>query len=88
MANMIIMKLLRSKIHKKMLKNIRVTRKCDTFLGMDKLVFIFKGNQNLLKQRCVSRALPPSVLAVLGLKCIATSAEKTWLLFVNVIQKF
>jgi hypothetical protein len=28
------------------------------------------------------------VLAVLGLKCIATSAEETLLLFVNVIQKF
>jgi hypothetical protein len=35
-----------------------------SFLGMDKLVFIFKGNQNLLKQRRVSRALPPSALAV------------------------
>jgi hypothetical protein len=42
----------------------RVTRKCDTCMGMDKLIFTFKGNQNLLKHRRVSRALPPSVLAV------------------------
>jgi hypothetical protein len=34
------------------------------FIGMDKLIFTFKGNQNLLKQRRVSRALPPSVLTV------------------------
>jgi hypothetical protein len=29
---------------------------------MDRLIFTFKGNQNLLKQRRMSRALPPSVL--------------------------
>jgi hypothetical protein len=39
-------------------------------IGMDRLIFTFKGNQNLLKQQRVSRALPASVLAVKGLKCI------------------
>jgi hypothetical protein len=34
------------------------------FIGMDRLIFTFEGNQNLLKQRCVSMALPSSVLAV------------------------
>jgi hypothetical protein len=34
------------------------------FIEMDKLLFTFKGNQNLLKQWRVSSALPPSVLAV------------------------
>jgi hypothetical protein len=32
-------------------------------------IYLF-GNQNLLKQRRVSKALPSSVLAVYGLKCI------------------
>jgi hypothetical protein len=61
MSNTVIMKSLRLKMHKKTLKNVRVTRKCG---AVDRLMFTFKGNQNLLKQRRVSRALPPSVLAV------------------------
>jgi hypothetical protein len=40
------------------------------FIGTDRLIFTFEGNQNLLKQRRELRALPPSVLAVQGLRCI------------------
>jgi hypothetical protein len=65
MTNRIIMKLLRSKNtqenaekHKESLGN------AIHFIGMDRLIFTSKGNENLLKQQHVSRALPPSVLAV------------------------
>jgi hypothetical protein len=59
MTNMMIMKSLRSKIHKKTLIHL-----CIYCMGMDRLIFTFQGKQNLLKQLCVSMALSSSMSAV------------------------
>jgi hypothetical protein len=64
MTNTIIMKLLSSKKTQENTEKHQSRENAIYFIGMGRLIFTFKGNQNLLKQRHVSRALPPSVLAV------------------------
>jgi hypothetical protein len=82
MTKTIIAKSLRLKIHKETLKNVMVTRKCNTFIGMCRLLLTFKGNQNLLKQQCVLRSLlnvntSTSVAAGWNVKFIFCCMEKT-----------
>jgi hypothetical protein len=66
MTNTIIVKSLRSKIHKKTLKNIRVTRKCDIFYGDGQTDIYLKRTSELVEAAACVRSISSICVGSVG----------------------